>query len=521
MASIIQSIANDEKIEGSSLVFRVNLNTETDASTLFPFNLSGGLGDNAASTDDWGEPQFDSGVTYDPVTSTITVPSGIRTFTVTVPIIDDSTVEEDEILILTIGGVTGTGVIKSISDKPSVQITSPTCKEAEELEFVVTLSTTPTTPVEYSFKIEPITATLDYLDYGFPKFTDGVIYNSSEETITVLPGTTKFKIFLPTVQNVISEPDEQLKIKIDTYEGIGTIEDEQPTVAIFVDAPALKEGDVATFFLKLDRQSLNDTIVNLEIIGPTSLTVQNITQIIPALGWFKTFTVGVPSDVTSDGVESIAVTILDATTNEKELVITKNRAVVSVLDLGTDIIIIDPTVPEPCPAGDTLPMPGLTTGTEAPLENQQFGDAILGFSGDIEFNYSEHFNRAITALEKMSQAMTLLANNSSFMAQKLCEIEIHQRRIKTDTSIIAAKHVELEAHVQKIRELAEDDGIHMRRPHEWLTDGSSFHARTKLDTGDVIRTDVVLRNTGNDLFYEDNNDVIPNQNNQNNQSSDF
>ena len=105
-----------QAVEGSPLYYLVTLSNAADHPTTFSFTLGGGT----ASANDYGSPTFSDGVTYDPVTGTVTVPAGVTRFTVTVPTVDDGVDEPDETVPMTIGGVTGTGTIVDNDHTPVI-----------------------------------------------------------------------------------------------------------------------------------------------------------------------------------------------------------------------------------------------------------------------------------------------------------------------------------------------------------------------------------------------------------------
>ncbi|HHV48937.1 MAG TPA: type I secretion C-terminal target domain-containing protein, partial [Rhodocyclaceae bacterium] len=81
---------------------------------------------------DYDTPTFDKGVTYDATTQTITVPAGVGSFTVSYPTIDDTAIEGNETLILTVGGVSGTGTIIDNDFNTPPTITDATAVVSEE-----------------------------------------------------------------------------------------------------------------------------------------------------------------------------------------------------------------------------------------------------------------------------------------------------------------------------------------------------------------------------------------------------
>jgi hypothetical protein len=96
--------------EGDALVHTVTL-SDADGG-VFGFNIA----DNTATIADndySATPVFSDGVTYNAVTGTITVPSGVTSFTVTVTSNEDVTEELDEAYNITVGGVTALGLIEN------------------------------------------------------------------------------------------------------------------------------------------------------------------------------------------------------------------------------------------------------------------------------------------------------------------------------------------------------------------------------------------------------------------------
>ena len=96
-------------VEGGNLRYTVNLNTASPSATEHTLAVSG-----TASISDYGNFTFSSGVAWknnDPTTGIIVIPANVTSFSITVPTTDDSIVESAESLVLTVGGVAGTGTI--------------------------------------------------------------------------------------------------------------------------------------------------------------------------------------------------------------------------------------------------------------------------------------------------------------------------------------------------------------------------------------------------------------------------
>ncbi|MGQ0709691.1 MAG: retention module-containing protein, partial [Rhodoferax sp.] len=102
--------------EGASLVFNVTLSAASPAATTHTFTLGG-----TASGADLGALAFSNGVTYDRGTGLITVPANVSSFSVTVPTVDDTTLELPETVSVTVGGMTAVGGIVD-NDVPTIAL---------------------------------------------------------------------------------------------------------------------------------------------------------------------------------------------------------------------------------------------------------------------------------------------------------------------------------------------------------------------------------------------------------------
>lgn len=505
MAAVVQDITNDQKPEGQDLIHIVTLSEETSQPTVFSFSITGGLGEGgSASNIDYGSITFSNGVNYS--NNEIIIPIGVISFTVTIPTITDTDVETDESIIINVGGIIGIGTILNNDPKPIPTITDHRVVEGEELKFEVGLSFIPTTPIVYEFSIG---GTVNEIDYGFPKFTDNVIYNSQENTITVPAGLQNFKIFIPTIRNDIAEPDETLIVQLDSYQGTGIIEDDQPVISIDVDSEAVKEGNGAVFYLLLNKKSINETTVTIVVAGSAAPGIDyaptiTTTQTISANTLVKTFNVATIAGDSIEGIEEIIVTISNAITNNKNLTISEGIATASIIEATSTITTSSgysgysgisgvsgcsvPSISVPY-GGSSSTSSGVKVVETRNITGSFGGSGFAGnFTGEsvaVAFDYTGHFNLILAAIEKIAFSNATLTNNMALVAQRLCEIEQYTAQIAD--------------HLGRIRNLAEDDGIHMRRPHEWLIDGSSFIAKTRVNLGNEIRTDVILKNTGNYL----------------------
>lgn len=107
MPQQVTQVSPDTVVEGTALVYNVTLSGPSPTATTHSFSLGGG----SASAADYGTPSFSNGVTYDAGSGTISIPAGVTSFEITLPTVDDATIELSETVPLNVGGVAATGTI--------------------------------------------------------------------------------------------------------------------------------------------------------------------------------------------------------------------------------------------------------------------------------------------------------------------------------------------------------------------------------------------------------------------------
>ncbi len=100
----VSTVSSQSANEGTNMVFTVTLTGVTTVSTPFSYALSGTA---SAPSDYSATPSFSTGVTESG--GTLTVPSGVSSFTITYTTVVNG--DAAETIILTVGGVSGTGTI--------------------------------------------------------------------------------------------------------------------------------------------------------------------------------------------------------------------------------------------------------------------------------------------------------------------------------------------------------------------------------------------------------------------------
>jgi len=115
---------------------------------------------------------------------------------------------------------------------------------------------------------------------------------------------------------------------------------------------------------------------------------------------------------------------------EKQTITTSDSTAVDVV-VGYGVVNI---------ASYNAPVPPATTGTTTYTTE----DVVV----DVEIDYTSFYERIATAVETIATQTTTIA---------------------TQTTTIANTLIEIEAHQQKLRELAQGNGIHMVGPLDWLS----------------------------------------------------
>ena len=137
-----------------------------------------------------------------------------------------------KLLLLTVGGESGTGTIEDPADPTVASVGDNTQTEGTAMVHSVTLTGTTPQPVEYPFTLADGSAT-EGSDYdNTPSFTNGVTYDAITGNITVPAGVTDFTVSYPTSTDILDEGDETTTVTVGGESGTGTIEDPaDPTVA--------------------------------------------------------------------------------------------------------------------------------------------------------------------------------------------------------------------------------------------------------------------------------------------------
>ena len=112
-----------------------------------------------------------------------------------------------------------------------------------------------------------------------------------------------------------------------------------------------------------------------------------------------------------------------------------------------------------------LPAAGVPPG-QAPYYTAETVTTIPDAGGTvtgkgIAFDYSDHLDRIVTALEQLSLSMAFIADKVDNISDKLSNISNNSDTIAIDQTTMADKQT-------IVADLAAGDGIHMKGPLDWV-----------------------------------------------------
>ena len=329
----------------TSLVYTVDLDIMTGAPTTFTYNLNDTGGAGRASASDHGTVAFSNGVTLSG--TTLTVPAGVISFTVTVPTTTTGGTEGPETLPLTIGGVTGTGTIAETGNfTPNITIDDVTVNESQgNATFTVSLSqaSANTVTVQYSTSNGTATAGSDYTARALT-------------TLTFAPGQTTQTITVNVTEDAVVEPNQTFNVNLTSAtnanildnQGVATIVDNEPKISIN-DVTVNEAAGTATFTVTLSDSAASNVTVQYSTSDGTATAGSDYTASALATLTFapgettKTVTVNIANDTTVESSETFNVNLSNASTNAT---IVDAVGVVTIVDNEPRISINDVSVNE-------------------------------------------------------------------------------------------------------------------------------------------------------------------------------
>ncbi|MGB2982462.1 MAG: Calx-beta domain-containing protein, partial [Candidatus Bipolaricaulia bacterium] len=197
---------------------------------------------------------------------TVTFLPGETSKPITVPTVEDLIDEADETFDVNLSNAAnaaiadplGVGTILDDDGSPSISIDDVPVAEGDTATFTVSLSNPSAS-----------TVTVDYVTSDGTAEQPGD-YTLSSGTVTFLPGETSKPITVPTIEDLIDEPDETFDVNLSNASnasitdplGVGTILDDDSTPSIVIDDVSVNEGDTATFTVTLSNPSASTITVD-------------------------------------------------------------------------------------------------------------------------------------------------------------------------------------------------------------------------------------------------------------------
>ena len=226
--SVITATSATEGVN-KSLVYNISFDSVSTEDRSYAFSVGG----DASFGEDYltGANATISNGVINNGNGTITVPAGIQSFSVTVPIVDDQEQEGTETASIQIGTQVGIGQIfdddtsTEAGEVELIQSNSVNEGDKKDLLFEITLNQTLTEDKTFKFSIGGnATFGKDYKTGDDVVLSNGVI-NNGNGTITVLAGTTNFTVSVPIIDDDIIEATETASIQIGEAKGIAQIFD--------------------------------------------------------------------------------------------------------------------------------------------------------------------------------------------------------------------------------------------------------------------------------------------------------
>lgn len=237
----VLSVDSTAASEGSNLTHTVTLSALTAADSVYTFALAGVTA--TTGTDFASSAAFSNGVTLS--SGNITVPTGVSSFTVTYPTLQDTLDEANETISLSVGGVTGTGSITDDDPTPTISINDLTISESGGTAvFTVSLSAPSGQTVTVGYSTSEGTA------------TSSSDYTNASGTLNFAAGQTTQTITVAITDDLLTETSETFEVGLTTptnatlsvNDAIGTVtitdNENGPAVSSVTNTTAAEGGDL-------------------------------------------------------------------------------------------------------------------------------------------------------------------------------------------------------------------------------------------------------------------------------------
>ncbi|WP_316736794.1 Calx-beta domain-containing protein [Pedobacter aquatilis] len=296
-----------------------------------------------------------SGLDFTAIGTTVTIPAGQTTATLTVPVLDDNIVEPTETVILTMVAATNNPSITAnvapatvnITDNDVALVTLAAGNQGDENgpvngTFTVTLSNPSSTDTQISYTLGGTA-------------TEGSDYTAiAVKTITIPAGQTTGTIIIPVRTDNIVEGTETViatltasanpQFSVNTSPAtINILDNTTATVTVAATANGAEPSTPGQFTFTLSNVSTTNTVITYAVSG-TATSGVDYTQIgtsvtIPAGQTTATISVPVLDDDIAEGTETVILT-MQASTNNAAITASTVPATVNITDNDTSVATI-------------------------------------------------------------------------------------------------------------------------------------------------------------------------------------
>ncbi|HDM8242956.1 TPA: tandem-95 repeat protein, partial [Vibrio campbellii] len=330
---------------------------------------------------------------------------------------------------------------------PDLSLTGNTVTEGEDVTFSVVLDETTETAVKYPINTLAPGSSADDLDVNLPNatYTNGVVFAGGY--LIVPAGVSSFEIIVPTIDDLVVENDEKMKVEIGSESGSSTILDNDSTSLSVSNAGDVSEGSDAVFTVSLSNEVQSPVVVNLSLKTDGNYTAEdedlgNMTvTYIDGEGQEQTLDVSPSGDVTiPSGVTDITVTITTTQDDVYEgaesfgLVVTESGGITSNGVAWDQTTILDSGVnggnddrPEVSDISDTTVDEGQNASFDVTLSNESTttttvnlslaGDSAasgVDFSETVTIMFADDTTQEVTVDENGNFSVTVPAGHTDF-----------------------------------------------------------------------------------------------------------
>ena len=385
-AAVINIAANDPSAgePGNAGQFTVSINNASDTDTTITYLVSG---------------DADAGDDYQPLLGSITILAGQKTATIDVTVINDSILEDNETVTVTLDTITAgdsdltlgttTSADVTITDEDVAVVTvaandNAASEPGDGGQFTVTISNPSDTDTVISYNISG-------------DATEDVDYDALSGTVTILAGETTATIDVSVIDDSLLEDNETVSIELTTITSgdsgvsIGTADSAtvtisdtdtaEVTIAATVSAAGEPTSD-GSFTVSISNKSDTDTVVSYTVTGDATADVDYtaLSGSVTILAGETTATIliDVTDDVLLEDSESVTVTLDAVTAGDDDVSIgTSKAATVTITDNDSAEMTIAAT-------NGTAGEPGTDGLFTVTLSNKSDTDTVVTYviSGD-------------------------------------------------------------------------------------------------------------------------------------------